>query len=220
MRSRTVLQLSAGRQALTSNTFIVSEDDLAVEKIFIVLPVIHELGVHTKKLLEQNCDVLDETECSFIQPSSTTGDNHVSWLMIAWPNWVANNSLFNPIDSVKPPKIAEEMDNAVRQAVNNCTWNADLSTLKDIVPECRDIFSNGTFNWPTYKARATQNHSSSGLNSSPTTSLQLYSRTESVPSDTVENLSTAVWHNKGQRRYENPLLYLYLNRIRRNSASQ
>lgn len=81
---RTVLPLAAGPLALVNVIFLVADADLAVENSLIRLPVSQHLGVDTKTLLEDRCDLLDGTERSSINVANTSknGDK-VNGLMIA-----------------------------------------------------------------------------------------------------------------------------------------
>lgn len=61
----TGLRLSAGRLALKNITFVVADDQLESEDLFVCLPVLQHLRFDTKTLLEDNIEVLNGTDCNF-----------------------------------------------------------------------------------------------------------------------------------------------------------
>lgn len=70
---RLVLQLSSGRLALKNVSFLVADDELSCEDLLIGLPVLHQLELDTRTLLERNRAILDGTDCSSVgNPAAVT----------------------------------------------------------------------------------------------------------------------------------------------------
>lgn len=89
---RLVLKLAAGPLAFLSVRFLVSDADLAVEDTLLGLPVLGNLGIDTKTLLEERRDLLHGPDCSSVKfCSSSENGGRVSWLMIARLNRMSND---------------------------------------------------------------------------------------------------------------------------------
>ena len=58
------MQLAPGQLALANLSFLVTDDDMACEELFIGLPVLLHLQVDTRTFLENNRAVLDGADCS------------------------------------------------------------------------------------------------------------------------------------------------------------
>lgn len=67
-----MLELSAGRLALTNVSFLVADNDLSCEYLLFGFPVLHHLGIDSRTLLERNRVTLDGTYCSSIDHPSIT----------------------------------------------------------------------------------------------------------------------------------------------------
>lgn len=76
------LFLTAGPLLLANVSYLVTNAELAVEDLLLGLPVLQHLRVDTKLLSEERRDLLDGTDCSHIESSSTRG-GQVSRRMIA-----------------------------------------------------------------------------------------------------------------------------------------
>lgn len=167
---RTILRLAAGPLALVNVTYLVADDDLAVEDLLIGLPVLQHLGIDTKSLLESKRDVLDGIDCSSVRSSTgTTCGGHVSRLISSRLNRVVDpfdfntppdpsrprvnfysvqeevdpfpdKSLLHPIDSAQQEEVSEAIENMVQVATDSGFPNDNLPELKEIVTDHTDIF--------------------------------------------------------------------------------
>lgn len=61
------MEVAAGPLVLVTITFLVPNEDIAVEDLLIGLPVLQHLGVDTKILPDERRDLLDCADCSFVQ---------------------------------------------------------------------------------------------------------------------------------------------------------
>lgn len=79
-----VLKLSSGRMALRNVSFLVADDETACEELLVGLPVLRHLGIDSRRLLEQNWNNPDGTECTIIERSlERRSVGHLGRLMTA-----------------------------------------------------------------------------------------------------------------------------------------
>lgn len=90
----TLLWIATGLLARVNVTFVVADANLSVEDLLIGLPVLRDLYVGTKTLIEEHQDVLDGVSCSWIT-TATTGlqGGEANRLIIALINRVANDAV-------------------------------------------------------------------------------------------------------------------------------
>lgn len=96
---RTIFMLCARSLALVNDKYLVSDSDLAVEDLFIGLPVLRLLGVDTKTLFEDRLDLLDGPKCSAMDlKGHSDKGGRVSRPMVARLNRVPDNAVLENED--------------------------------------------------------------------------------------------------------------------------
>ena len=95
---RTVFHLSSGQLALSNVTFPVADDDLAREDLVIGLPVLQNLQVDTRSLLENNRAALDGVDCTDVGNPTILQGGAVSRIMIARLNRIREEEFKTPDD--------------------------------------------------------------------------------------------------------------------------
>lgn len=88
------MHLASGQLGLAHISYLVADDDLACEELLIGLPVIKQLQIDTRTLLETNRAVLHGSDCSHIgNPTANSRGGSLSRLMTARRNSVANSEI-------------------------------------------------------------------------------------------------------------------------------
>lgn len=99
-------QLAAGSLNLVNVTFMVSSEGSAAEGSMIGFKVLQHLGVDTKELLEEHCDLLDGADCSSVKAAvSPSHCGEVIRLMIVRINRLTN-------EAIKPRKNWTKINHA------------------------------------------------------------------------------------------------------------
>lgn len=97
--SGTVLKLSAGPLAPLNVVYLVTDDELNVEHLFLSVPVMCHLGVDTKTLLKELRKLSDGSDSPLVRTSDQTWKNvRASGHMIVRLNRVLNNAVTTPQD--------------------------------------------------------------------------------------------------------------------------
>lgn len=108
----TVLHLNPGRFALNNIRFLIADDAMTCEDLFIGIAVLEHLRVDTKTLLEDHIESLDGTDCSHKLLQRKTTGGKFSRIMLARLNCVGNDQVDAPSSSV--PDLARPKDNYYR----------------------------------------------------------------------------------------------------------